>query len=109
MRLPDGAVSEVLELARRRHLAITVEDFDAYAAADEAMTVACEQLLAADPGDLTAGDVAVLNELIALETASSRALGKLTQGVSARLAELAARGRTNSAYLRSERSSVNGL
>lgn len=109
MTLPDGAISAVLDLARNRHIAITGDDFEAYAATDEAMTYACERLLAADPGALAEEDFAALNELIALETASSRALGQMALGVSARLGELAARGRTNSAYLRSERASVNGL
>lgn len=109
MTLPDGVMSAMLDLARNRHIAITSDDFEAYAAADDAMTFASERLLAVDIGDLTAEDFSVLNELIALETASSRTLGDLTLGVSARLGELAAKGRTNSAYLRSERSSVNGL
>lgn len=69
----------------------------------------CSRLMALAPGSLSTEEGAALNELLALELASSRTLAVLSNDVAARLALLAAKSRTNTAYLRAERSSVNPL
>ncbi len=99
-------VHPALLLARLRHVALANEDFEAYAAADAEMVEHCSRLGALARGVLSIEDRAALDELLALEQASSRMLNGMTSVVSGRLALLAARSRTNAAYLRAERSSV---
>ncbi|MEO8538878.1 MAG: hypothetical protein ABI577_03995 [bacterium] len=102
-------VVAALELARARHNAIREEDLERYAASEDELIKHCAVLGMVDPLRQSLEDRAALDELMALETASLRIVERMSVDVSGRLAELAARSRTNSAYLRSERSSVNAL
>lgn len=98
-----------LILARIRLVALTGEDFEAFVAAEAEMTEQSRRLAVLAPQQLSAEDRAALNELLSLELASSALLTSMTSDSSQRLAKLAAKRRTNEAYLRSERSSVNPL
>ncbi len=100
-----AAAAEVaLVIARARHLAIREGDFERYESLGESLTSACMALESAPP---SAAETGVVDELLALETASVRLLEMETAAVSQRLVDLAARSRTASAYQRTERLSVN--
>lgn len=102
--MPGDALADAIDLARRRHTAICAEDFDAYDALGEQLATVCGAL--ADVA-FDGPSLALLDELIALETASVRVVDGMASSVSERLAELSAKARTSAAYARSEWSSVN--
>lgn len=101
-----AAAEAALAIARERHDAILAEDFDRYDELGDSLLRACASLETASDPPAHPG---VFDELLALEVVSSRALQAQAAEVSERLGHLASRSRTNLAYQRSERFSVNGL
>ena len=104
MSTPGFASLELLASGKRAREG----DLDHYSSLDDALAGACAALVADGAGALTPADIPSLDELIALETQSRMLLETLMAEASARLGTLRDRGRTNGAYLRQERFSVNG-
>lgn len=103
-----AGIAAALELARERHNALAEGDLDHYSSLDDTLAQACAELVSDGTGALTETDIPSLDELIALETQSRMLLEEMMAEASARLGTLRDRGRTNNAYLRQERFSVNG-
>jgi|GEM_PF-3654399 len=102
------AIEAALALARERHEALQRGDHDAYEATGAAMAEQADALASAGAEALAPGDLASLDELIALETQSLRLVREILTETSAGLETLNRRRRARGAYGAQERLAVNG-